>query len=285
MNEEAFPVGHGNASPHAIQVIDAIRSAYDRDWEKRRREFVHEFLSRTWAGIPLPVLSVCGRGTQEIRYSTYLAYFLDWSRHHGLGTRLLDKVLRSLGHNDVDTYRARVETERYIGTVFDGKESADCFCDIVVTCEQSGHVIFIEQKIHSGESPNGRVKLSQLQRYDLAIQEGSELIGLRRIKIFLTPEGKVSSKAPEWQPLSYSALISAGLAVLRDGGLSSTARGNLRRFLMDLALGPFDKAERELNELVDLAVKATMSSDFLDRLRFDEACTRNALLVELLMEG
>src|SRR5690554_6702965 len=78
------------AGPAKIaQIAHAINTAYHRDWEKQKLEFARHFLSRTWAGIPLPVLSLCGHGTQEIRYSKYLSFFLDGSKPHGLGTRYL----------------------------------------------------------------------------------------------------------------------------------------------------------------------------------------------------
>jgi len=269
-----------------IGVIDDIKSYYHRDWEKQKLAFAHEFLSRTWAGIPLPVLSVCGRGTQEIRYSTYLAYFIDGTKKHGLGTRYLDGILARLQADGVDTFDSVVETEKWLGLALDCDECADCRCDIVVSCRQSGHVVFIEQKINSGESPSSKMNLSQLQRYDLAIKGNSDFPDAsHQVRVFLTPDGKKSPKSPLWHPLSYHDLVDVGMDVLHTGGISTTARENLRRFLIDLSLGPLGKAESELDELVEFAVRATTGKSFMDRLRFDQAHTRNRVLVELLMEG
>lgn len=71
-------------------LVNKIADAYHREWEKEKLEFAQNFLARTWAGMPLPVLSICGRGTQEIRYSKYLGFFLDGSKSHGLGSRYLE---------------------------------------------------------------------------------------------------------------------------------------------------------------------------------------------------
>jgi|GEM_PF-2936516 len=52
--------------------VDSIKDSYHHDWEKQKLDFVRNFLVSVWGGIPLPVLSLCGKGTQEIRYSKYL---------------------------------------------------------------------------------------------------------------------------------------------------------------------------------------------------------------------
>ena len=72
-------------------LVNQISDCYHREWEKEKLEFAQSFLARTWAGMPLPVLSICGRGTQEIRYSKSLGYYLDGSKSHGLGSRYLGK--------------------------------------------------------------------------------------------------------------------------------------------------------------------------------------------------
>ena len=225
-------------------VIGLIRDAYHRDWEKLRLALAKEFLVRTWAGIPLPVLSVCGRGTQEIRHSTYLGYFLDGSKPHGLGTRYLDAVLAALDFSGIDTYASIVETEKWIGDTPGRTRNVSCYCDIVVTTSDR-HVIFIEQKVKSGESKNVDSDDNQLQRYDAAIVGNRFFEGMMQHRVFLTREGKQSSQSPNWTGLSYHNLVDAGLSLLRSGGLSTTARENLKRFLVDISIGPYDKAEDE----------------------------------------
>lgn len=287
---EARMSAHATSSDsdrNVSDIIRTIRDVYERDWNKQKLDLARQVLSRTWAGIPLPVLTVCGRGTQEIRYSTYLAYFLDGSKRHGLGTSYLDELLAFLREDEdrIDTYESIVEPEKVIGELTRNGKNVGCQCDIVVTCPHADHVIFIEQKIGSGESPHPDSDLSQLQRYDEAIRENPEYRGKAQTRVFLTPDGKASPTSPHWQPLSYRDLGEVGLSVLHAGGLSNTARENFRRFLIDLLLGPIGRAESEIEELVYLAQSVTAGPSFRDRLHFDQMVSRNRMLVDLLMEG
>lgn len=273
-------------SEHATRVrkaIEAIQTAYHDDWAKQKLEFARHFLSQTWAGIPLPVLSVCGRGTQEIRYSTYLAYLLDGSKPHGLGTRYLHTVLARLDKDDLDTHGSIVETEKWLGSIAGKNRPTNCYCDIVVS--GADFFVFIENKIKSSESANPESGDNQLLRYDMAIRDNPDFRGKSLIKVYLTPTGRESTKSPGWIGMSYSDLVKAGLDVLRAGGLSGNARENIKRFLIDLSLGPFDTAETEIQELVALAEQAATTNRFQSRLRFDQMVSRNNALVGLLMEG
>lgn len=273
----------GSEADDVSKVIGTIREAYHRDWEREKLAFARQFLSRTWAGIPLPVLSVCGYGTQEIRYTNYLAYFLDGSKPHGIGSSYLDALLDATGNSEVDTYDATVETDRWLGQAPGKNRPINCYCDIVVSGRE--FVLFMENKIRSGESVNPNSETSQLQRYDAAIDNNPDFRDKKQIRMYLTPTGRVSRKSPNWIAVSYPDLIAAGLMVLRRGQVSGPARENLKRFLIDLSLGPFEAAETDIQELVELAEKATLGDDPRARLGFDQAVSRNRGLVELLMEG
>ena len=264
-------------------LIENITQAYHRDWEKEKLEFAQNFLSRTWAGMPLPVLSICGKGTQEIRYSKYLGYFLDGTKSHGLGFRYLNELLTLVSQDDIDTYRAIVETEKWIGTAMGREGPVSCICDIVINAKN--HVIFIEQKIKSGESQNQKSETTQLARYNDAIAGNSEFSDKKLIRIFLTPSGKWSKSSVNWKPVSHHDLVQMGFNLMNKGGLSNVARENLKRFLLDLLLGPFDKTENEIQELVELAKSCVLKPSFEERLRFDRLVTRNEQLIKILMEG
>lgn len=177
------------------QVIDTIRDVYHRNWVKDKLEFARQFLARTWGGIPLPVLSVCGHGTQEIRYTNYLAYFLDGSKPHGVGTGYLNALLSTAAVEDLDTYGSVVETDKWLGQAATKKSPVNCYCDIVVSGTQ--FVVFIENKIRAGESSNPNSQTTQLRRYDEAIGQNPEFQDKKQIKLFLTPAGnrKVRCKA------------------------------------------------------------------------------------------
>lgn len=265
------------------ELITKISDAYHHEWEKEKLEFAQNFLARTWAGMPLPVLSICGRGTQEIRYSKYLGYFLDGSKSHGLGSRYLDEILKLVTEEKIDTFNAKAETEKWIGSAPGLSGSIECFCDNVISCNH--HVIFIEQKINSGESQNQNSKETQLRRYDHAIEQNEEFHGKKQVRIFITPSGKTSSNSSNWNPVSHEDLACIGLKVLSNGGISGAARENLKRFLLDLLLGPFTKTEEEIQNLVELAKASVLTPNFRDRLRFDRLVSQNELLVNILMEG
>lgn len=264
-------------------LVAKINDAYHLDWEKEKLEFAQNFLARTWAGMPLPVLSICGRGTQEIRYSKYLGYFLDGTKSHGLGYRYLNELLMFATDEKIDTYNAVVETEKWIGKARGITDTVDCVCDNVIICND--HAVFLEQKINSGESDNLKSETTQLQRYNEAITNNDEYREKRLIRIYITPTGKFSINSQDWKPVSHQDLVRIGLNILRKGGVSSIARENLKRFLLDLLLGPFKKTEDEIQELVELAKASVLKPSFEERLRFDRLVSRNELLVSILMEG
>jgi len=276
-------VGDTSSNQNFSELVEKISAAYHHEWEKDKLEFAQNFLARTWAGMPLPVLSICGRGTQEIRYSKYLGYFLDGTKPHGLGFRYLDELLILVTDEKIDTFEAVVETEKWIGKASGISGFVDCVCDNVITCAQ--HRIFIEQKINSGESENPNSETSQLLRYDEAIRSNDEFYGQKQLRIYLTPTGRQSSKSPDWKAISHEDLVRIGLNVMKKGGISGVARDNLKRFLLDLLLGPFKKTEEEIQELIELAKASVIKPNFSERLRFDRLVSRNELLISILMEG
>lgn len=75
------------------ETIERIRSTYHRDWEERRLGEAQALRASLAEGIPVPVLSACGHGTAETRFTQYLAYFLNPSKPHGLRARYLAGLL------------------------------------------------------------------------------------------------------------------------------------------------------------------------------------------------
>ena len=272
------------------ETIERIRSSYHRDWEERRLGEAQALQASLAGGIPVPVLSACGHGTAETRYTQYLAYFLNPSKPHGLGARYLDGLLSLMRLSnpsiptEINVTEAVVEAEVYIGSApGQNGRPVGCTCDVVV--EFSGCVFFIEHKVKSGQSTNPNSSDRQLVRYDIAI-DGNPVYGdLSKIRIYLTPGGSASSGLVDWLGLSHSDLAHVALDLLRDTDLPTTARENLLRFAVDLALGPYERAEDEIKDLESRATAATQDADFGERLRFDRIVDRNRLLVDLLLEG
>lgn len=285
--EDLIQSAQGSRLP---ETIERIRSAYHRDWEEWRLGEAQALQASLAGGIPVPVLSACGHGTAETRYTQYLAYFLNPSKPHGLGARYLDGLLSLMRlsnpsiPSEIDVTQAVVEAEVYIGSApGQNGRPVGCTCDVVVEC--SGHVFFIEHKVKSGQSPNPNSTDRQLVRYDIAIDGNPAYRGLSKIRIYLTPGGNTASGLVDWLGLSHSDLAHVALDLLRDTGLSATARENLLRFAVDLALGPYERAEDEIRDLEARAISATQDADFGERLRFDRIVDRNRLLVDLLLEG
>lgn len=288
-DEVSSDTAHPQLDARLSMAIEQIRCSYHDDWEARRLGEARRLLANLAGGIPVPVLSVCGHGTAETRYTQYLAYFLNPFKPHGLGPRYLEALLSLVRLSnpsvpaDVVTTEAVVAAEVFIGYIpgIEGRR-VGCTCDVVVTCP--GHVVFIEHKVNSSQSPNPNSSDRQLKRYDIAIDNNPAYRDLSPIRVYLSPGGAASSGVYDWLGLSHQDLARTGLNLLRGQGLSLAARENLRRFTIDLLLGPYERAEDEIRELEARAISAIQGVDFGARLRFDRMVDRNRLLVDLLLE-
>jgi hypothetical protein len=145
-------------------------------------------------------------------------------------------------------------------------------------------VLFIEHKVRAGQSPNPNSGDRQLKRYDIAIDNNPKYRGLSQTRVYLSPRGDGASGLYDWLGLSHHDLAQTGLDLLRDDDLSHVGRENLKRFIIDVLLGPYEQAEDEIRELEERAITATQGVDFGARIRFDRMVERNRLLVDLLLE-
>lgn len=133
----------------------------------------------------------------EIRHSNMLAWLLNPNENHGLGDRLLKKVLLyATNGTDLPIMKGLrpvdVELMNLSDTyVFREKENID----ILIVSESNKLVLAIENKIFSKEHDN------QLQKY-LGILK-SEYDGYRLILLYLTPEGIESSDPDNWVDMNY----------------------------------------------------------------------------------
>lgn len=256
-----------------------IRAAYQKEFETlhkpRIKALIKGFQS---AGLPVPVLSVCGRGTQEIRFTQLLRYFLDPHEPHGLGSRLLEvafaEEVRKVGSEPVAWKDARVQAEIDLGpTIRSGGQAQGNVLDLLVVVGDLA--ILLEQKILSAESVGSQEQeealterpterdMTQLGGYSCAFKKARDRLApdaQRIVKIFLTPDRTPAKDAQsEWKSISHEDLIRRFLTANRKE-LSSVARHNLVMFLWDLLCGPMGLTH-QLRALVPMLQQVMANAD------------------------
>jgi len=268
-------------------IIDDVKAAFEAHWEEEYLPFASKIRNAISRGIPTPVLTICGRGTQEIRYTSYLGYFLDPGKKHGLGSSLLKAVLdpHAEGLKESWAEECQVQTELWIGDEI-GKHGKIlmCFCDIGVI--GSDFAFIIEQKILSAEDAGSQVGLSQLLRYSSALAKNPEYNRRNLIKIFLTPTGRLPQRATDWIPLSYTQVIDRAYGLYKTGALSPVARGNLCRLIIDLVMGPYKVSDALLEEIYQASEELLKSSISIQAIvSYRRIIENNRLLINLITEG
>lgn len=254
-----------NSNARLRKRISIIHDTFLSNWENEYLPEIQNLNGRIRQGIPTPVLTVCGRGTQEIRWTKYLSYFLNPTNNHGLSDLLCRMVIDSIIADDNISYGdyriLEVRDEVSLGEVIaenksQEKESKDSVCDIVITTDK--FTLFCEQKILSSESNALTPDLTQLCRYTKAIDQNITYSKLHKIKIYLTPTGKLPKNACGWKPWRHSDIIDSCIRLLKNPNLSTIAHDNLRRFTIDLALGSSNQTERIITMM------KTLSDDLIE---------------------
>lgn len=275
-------------SEHLFKTINKIKEAYIKNWEDDRLAYVTKVAEIIERGIPTPTLSVSGMGTQEIRFTKYLAYFLDSQKSHGINSRLLREILKEY-ENEYGIEEQWYETcnifpELYLGS-FNSEIGlrVNCYCDIGIIGNNFG--VLIEQKILSDESKNEKTSLNQLKRYSYCIEKNPKFNSLKWFKIYLTPTGKLPKKVKDWIPIKHSEIIIKGIKVLQDPCISSEAKGNIKRLLLDLSMGPYEESEEDIQEIARLA-KILNSQGFRMEyaLKLESLISIYDLFIKILME-
>lgn len=258
-------------------IITEIKNVYSSGWEKDRLPFIREFCSKASQGIPVAALSVCGKDTQGIKYNKYLAYFLDPSSQHGLGDKLLKAFMNLTGEDTdgLDLSHCIVETEKWM---------VGYSCDISITGQE--YCILIEQKLLSPESIGKDTEVYRLRRYNEAISNNEELKNMKIIKIYLTSAVRVPESLENWHVITQKSITEWGIKLFEDNTLSSTARSNLVRFLLDLSPGPYYEIEEDVKNMLDTGnYMIDNGFNFSKAVQLNRLFKEHKLLVRLLMEG
>lgn len=208
--------------------------------ELPRFQRLNETLEKKW-GLPVPTLSVCGSGTEEIRFTKLLGWHLDCRNPHGL-QGLLGRALGEtvLGEEHPDLDRCETKEELWLGTTPTRTEKTkENYIDLRL--EFGDTYVYIEQKIGSAEGHD------QLKNYADCIEKLND--GKRdNHLLFLTPEGREPTDE-RWKALSYREVYCRLALVLKRHALSPMARYNLKALLWDLMLGPIAQNQRWVNDL------------------------------------
>ena len=247
-----------------------------------------EDYGKTWTlitnGIPTPVLYVCGKGTEEIRYTKYLAYYLDLNQNHGLKDKLFKEIFsKIIKRYNLQITNYKVLAEQEIGSYTENEENIRNDCDIVINSQNFN--IFIEQKILSSESINTKTKLKQLERYDIAISNNDNYSGKQNIKIYLTPEKKENFSSNDWLNITHKEIINSCLNVIEKETLSEIAKNNLLSLLSDLTINFYSEVDI-INLLKKLTTKILQYKKISDIkinniVEFKKSVRRNEFLFKM----
>lgn len=282
-NNNSNSIFSNTNEPKEIQfqsIIENIKTSFTAGFEKYELSNIETLHQKIENGVATPVLYICGKGTQEIRYTKYLAYFLDYKNNHGLDKQLFEIIFseylnaKSINFNTKTDYS--IIDEYYLPLNIDGKETINNSIDIAILSKEFN--IFIEQKIHSGESINPKTELSQLVRYENAIEK--TFLKQKNIKIFLTPSGQIPENANNWIGLSHIALVEKAMQLL-NSDLSNIAKSNLRSFLMDLSIGPYFDFDI-ISKLKDLTKKIIIDKSIIRFAELKSIINKNEILLSLL---
>ena len=266
----AIDHAHANRRDRLVRISGDIRKAALKTFhEVERPRFQRLRDAIAGGGLPLATLSVCGHGTQEIRFTQLFRYFLDPKAAHGLGPRILQATMDAAGcpRDKISADAVAVQAEVSLGTIRAGEHEISSILDLLI--RSADFFVLIEQKIHSAEGGQAGGETSQLKRYDKAIAlNHPEIRENNSWRVFLTPTRRDPREGVAWRPVAHEDIFRHCAAVLKDPTLSRVARHNLCSFLWDLMMGPMGVDEEVLGELrehVDGALRDETMSLVLKR--------------------
>ena len=174
-----------------------------------------------------------------------------------------------------------VFSEYYLGSIKSKNKNIGNIVDIAIFGKN--FIILIEQKILSQESIHPDSDLSQLERYSFILESNADYRNRDILKIYLTPNTQ-NKNSKGWESISHVSIIEKGLEILKEQILPRHAKENLTRFLLDLATGPYEKSEEDLNKLIDLAKKILNEGFYLGNIyKYNRLLSEYKYVVEVLM--
>jgi len=186
------------------------------------------------------IFSILGIGRMEIRHSNFLAWLLDPNGSHGLGNRILIRVLRDLStdkKNKLDILDINklnfnnVEVSREVPVKFKDKDK-NGYIDILIIFRDDNDklVICIENKIDTTDFDG------QLTKYREYVKETFEENEYKTILVYLTPKGANSNNTDKtkWSNYSYKDGIIQHLGNIQNSITDSTIKTYISDYLTTL---------------------------------------------------
>ncbi|MGM0411003.1 MAG: PD-(D/E)XK nuclease family protein [Bacillota bacterium] len=270
--------------------INNIKKNFVSNWKQENLPYVKKIVEKINPdqGIPVPVLTVCGKGTREIRFTKYLSYYLNPYNNHGLENKflktLLDRECKMKGFPDNWYKNCRVESEYYLGQITGENRKVAGKVDICIIGDN--FVVLIEHKILSGESYHPETDSRQFKRYTRTVNRNEKLKDKQKLKILLNPTYfNLKKKYPDWEIITHREVINRGINLLQQESLSNAARENFIRLLMDLAAGPYGVKTNILEKIHELGIKLINKKfNFNRALKFERMIEKNNQIINILLE-
>lgn len=261
-------------------AIKDIEKQFIIDFQNKYLDIAKEILDKFEKGLPTPVLSVCGKGTQEIRFSKYLGYMLNPDNLHGLDKKILEYGFKSIIENnkmkELLNSKLEIYNEYYLGEIL----GQGCYIDILIISENQ--IIAIEQKILSEES-NAGLEISQLDRYSKAIISNDKLNKKEITKIYLTPNEKIDNKK-DWINVSYRELIKNIIEIFKCEKLNTINKINLSSFVIDLLMGPHELLEDKFKRIIKVSKRVIDKPSAINYSEFKRLYQNNKEDINMLKE-
>ena len=146
----------------------------------------------------------------ELKHSNFLAYLLRTDENHKLGDKFLklflaEVLIAASRKQDIEVLKHLVCAEALSSHVI--REEGNVDLKIELLDEKT--VIIIENKWNASERAEGDDN-GQLCKYRTATESHIAYTGMKKIYVFLTLDGhitSVSSEAEHWIPLSYTSIL------------------------------------------------------------------------------
>ena len=155
----------------------------------------------------LNVFDAAGLGRQEIKHSKMLSFFLDPSKGHCLG----DKILNEIILNNFDSISSRHPSQTIRPTTIFLNSIGDLYVhcewkniDIIAYSEILNFILIIENKVDAKESSKDGT--SQLNKYANIIESDPKFANFSKLYLYLTIDGEEPTDK-RWSTITHQDIL------------------------------------------------------------------------------